>query len=256
MSALYLGAGFNLNPPLSLSNIKIFYYVDKNPNLNDKYILKDISLTVYGKELNDHMRVNGFHKVYNDYNYTMYINNMRDQVIHYFFNIDVEKKFYEIEDRVKDYKYLIIGKYHPNNFTINKNDINLIGLENVDYIRDYINGPNFNDNIIHKIIKSYIERKKISNYLFLKNNGVVINFSTFNHFIKYIECGIKERFNVDYENTYNRIIYYDLKDTVYVDMDDRMGYEYGYNDVNRDETNDEINVYEFINMDLTAERNG
>mgnify|MGYP000963617043 CR=1 FL=1 len=35
-----------------------------------------------------------------------------------------------------------------------------------------------------------------------------------------------------------------------------MGYEYGYNDVNRDKTNDEINIYEFINMDLTAERNG
>lgn len=190
MKAVYIGAGTDTRPIENFKDIKLFYYIDGQPNsefgtLQSGIIRNDGSDGFYRpkfiSKLDDNMKSIGL-KLINIYgNLRIYSNN--DQMVYYYTNTAIPDHYKYLKDKINNFDTLIVAGHDPDSIFLNTTSKNMhfIGCQGT----SYFNGEYENENsVVYKMHNSDL-KSKFNKFTFLSNCNRINNFDTWNSFYNF-----------------------------------------------------------------------
>lgn len=190
MKAIYIGAGTDVRPIKFLKEIKNFYYFDGQP------------YSEYGTKLSGTIMKNGF----DGYSRPNFVSNLDqemntinmklvkindnlrtysngDKVVYYYTNTAIPEHYEIIKDKIKNFNTLIVAGHDPDSCFLNATSKNLdfIGFEGTVYGNYEFES---NNSLIYKMHNCNIINK-FNSFSFVKNDGRIFNFKTWDDYISY-----------------------------------------------------------------------
>ena len=186
--ALYVGAGLDVQPIIKNKNIKIFHYIDGQPNSEfgiDEYILENgknaFSRPNFISNLNKQMNKNNIKliNINNNNNIRTYSNGF--QTIYYYTNTSIPEHFNKISKYIQNIDTLIIIGYDPSSIILNNINKQLTFIGNSDTF--YGNSEyEIENSIIYNLHNNNLKNKFTS--FNLMNNDSIFTFNTWKEFYK------------------------------------------------------------------------
>lgn len=190
MKAIYIGAGTDTSPIENFKDIKLFYYIDGQPNsefgvMQSGIIRSDgsdgFSRPNFIPKLDNNMKEVGL-KLVNIYdNLRIYSNN--DQMVYYYTNTSIPEHYEYLKDKINDFDTLIVMGHDPDSIFLNatSKDIHFIGNHITCYSHDEFESEN---SIVYKMHNSDI-RKRFRKFSFLSKYNKIFDFYEWDKFITF-----------------------------------------------------------------------
>jgi hypothetical protein len=190
MKAVYIGAGIDTSPIENFKNIKIFYYIDSQPNsefgIKQSGIKLDNGMDGFYRpnfisKLNDNMKNVGL-KLVNIYDdLRIYSNNK--QIVYYYTNTAIPEHYDKLKDKIKNFDTLFVFGHDPDSIFLNATSkkIHFIGNQGTSYINNEFDNEN---SIIYKMHHTNLSNK-FSNFTYLSNTKKIYNFDNWNKFYNF-----------------------------------------------------------------------
>lgn len=187
MKAIYVGAGIDTSPIKNFKDIKLFYYIDGQPNSEFGVIQSGItrsdgsdcfSRPNFIKKLNYNMKDVGL-KLTNVYgNLRIYSNN--DQMVYYYTNTSIPEHYEYIKDKINDFNTLIVMGHDPDSIILNSTskNIHFIGNQETCYSNEEFENEN---SIVNKMYNSDIV-KRFNKFSYLSKYNRIYEFDKWNKF--------------------------------------------------------------------------
>ena len=187
MKAIYVGAGIDTSPIENFKDIKLFYYIDGQPNsefgvMQSGIIRSDgsdgFSRPNFISKLDNNMKDVGL-KLINVYdNLRIYSNN--DQMVYYYTNTSIPEHYEYLKDKINDFDKLIVMGHDPDSIILNATtkDIHFIGNQGTCYSNDEFENEN---SVVYKIYNSDMINR-FNKFSYLSKYNRIYEFDKWNKF--------------------------------------------------------------------------
>ena len=213
MKAIYVGAGLDISPIEILQNdINEYYFIDSLPYSEkgkDTFILPNGTNAFYRPffllELKKKFINNNFILI--EENENEFIFKKKDIIINYLYNTSIPEDLDKIQNKIMNYKYLIINNFIPDINIVYYTDklITIYGFINTHYfninkdIKDNNEKINSTKNQLHLYLhqgnkkikyknKTKYTRELFDTYNMININHEIITFNNWKEFYKYYYC--------------------------------------------------------------------
>lgn len=187
MKAVYVGAGLDTRPIEHFKEIKLFYYIDGQPNsefgvMQSGIIRSDgsdgFSRPNFIPKLNHNMKEVGLELVNVYDNLRIYSNN--DQMVYYYTNTSIPEHYEYLKDKINNFDTLIVIGHDPDSIFLNatSKDIHFIGSQGTCYLNDEFESEN---SVVYKMHNCDLETK-FHKFSFLSKCNRINEFDTWDKF--------------------------------------------------------------------------
>jgi len=205
MKAVYVGAGLDTRPIEHFKEIKLFYYIDGQPNsefgiLQSETIMEN-GLNAYYRpqfisNLDNNMTNIGLTLINVYGNLRIYSNN--DQMVYYYTNSAIPEHYEHLKNKIQNFDTLIVKGHDPDSIFLDatSNKIHFIGSQGTCYSNDEFENDN---SIIYKMHNCDL-KTKFHKFSFLSKCNRINEFDTWDKFHNFYKKKSEEDYSSIFED--------------------------------------------------------